>query len=72
MVRIGYHASHEQFSPSELFGLVRAAETSGFDCAMSSDNFRPWASAQRPVRFCVVMAGRGHADHAPGYRYTLP
>jgi alkanesulfonate monooxygenase SsuD/methylene tetrahydromethanopterin reductase-like flavin-dependent oxidoreductase (luciferase family) len=39
--RIGFHASHEQFSPSELLRLVRAAEAAGFDAAMSSDHFRP-------------------------------
>ncbi len=40
--RIGFHASHEQFPPSELLALARAAEQAGFDCAMSSDHFRPW------------------------------
>jgi coenzyme F420-dependent glucose-6-phosphate dehydrogenase len=46
MVRIGFHASHEQFAPSELLALVAVAEQAGFQCAMSSDHFRPWASAQ--------------------------
>jgi hypothetical protein len=27
---IGYHASHEQFIPSELLNLVHLAEASGF------------------------------------------
>ena len=27
---IGYHASHEQFAPSELLGLVQRAEAAGF------------------------------------------
>jgi coenzyme F420-dependent glucose-6-phosphate dehydrogenase len=42
MARIGSHASHEQFSPSELLALVKHAEAAGFDCASSSDHFRPW------------------------------
>jgi len=46
MIRIGFHASHEQFPPSELLGLVQEAEAAGFDCAMSSDHFQPWGPAQ--------------------------
>jgi hypothetical protein len=42
--RIGFHASHEQFPPSELLALARQAEAAGFDCAMSSDHFRPWGT----------------------------
>jgi probable non-F420 flavinoid oxidoreductase len=77
MARIGYHASHEQFAPSELLRFVRHAEATGFRCAMSSDHFKPWGAAQ------------GHSGHAwswlgaalqatslpfgvisaPGYRY---
>jgi hypothetical protein len=30
--RIGFHASHEQFAPSELLALARVAEQAGFDC----------------------------------------
>ncbi len=30
MATIGYHASHEQFAPSELLGFVRSAERAGF------------------------------------------
>src|SRR3954464_3992242 len=46
MHRIGYHASHEQFSPRELLDLVKLAEQAGFDCAMSSDHFHPWSERQ--------------------------
>src|SRR4051812_39831151 len=77
MVRIGYHASHEQFSPSELLSLVRAAETAGFDCAMSSDHFRPWSSAQGQSGFAWSWLGAAMQATslpygvitAPGYRY---
>ena len=74
---IGYHASHEQFAPSELRELVMLAEQAGFQAAKSSDHFHPWSERQ------------GHSGHAwswlgaamqatslpfgmisaPGYRY---
>jgi hypothetical protein len=44
--KIGYHASHEQFSPTTLLALVRRAEAAGFDCAKSSDHFHPWSEKQ--------------------------
>lgn len=40
MTRIGYHASYEQFSPSELLDLAREAGAADFACAMSSDHFK--------------------------------
>jgi hypothetical protein len=36
---IGYHASHEQFSPNELLKLVQLAESAGFEGVLSSDHF---------------------------------
>ena len=75
--RIGFHASHEQFSPSELLRLVRAAEAAGFDAAMSSDHFRPWGAAQGHSGFAWSWLGAAMATtglpmgviSAPGYRY---
>jgi coenzyme F420-dependent glucose-6-phosphate dehydrogenase len=46
MIRIGYHASHEQFAPDELLELVAHAEAGGFDAAMCSDHFHPWSRSQ--------------------------
>ena len=43
---IGYHASHEQFTPAELLQLVQLAEKAGFGAAMSSDHFNPWSLNQ--------------------------
>lgn len=43
---IGFHASHEQFAPSELLNLVQRAEKAGFAAAMSSDHIAPWNSNQ--------------------------
>jgi coenzyme F420-dependent glucose-6-phosphate dehydrogenase len=45
-VQISYHVSHEQFSPRELFDLVKAAEKAGFDAAFTSDHINPWTTAQ--------------------------
>jgi coenzyme F420-dependent glucose-6-phosphate dehydrogenase len=77
MARIGFHASHEQFPPSELLRLVQLAEAAGFDCAMSSDHFRPWGPAQGQSGFAWSWLGAAlHATRlrfgiisAPGYRY---
>lgn len=46
MLRLGYHVSHEQFSPSELLNLVVEAEEAGFQFAVSSDHFYPWNNDQ--------------------------
>lgn len=43
---IGYHASHEQFSPSQLLHFVRHAEAVGFGAIMTSDHFAPWSKRQ--------------------------
>jgi len=77
MTRIGFHASHEQFSPSELLAIVKHAEAAGFDCAMSSDHFRPWGSAQGQSGFAWSWLGAAlqattlpfGVISAPGYRY---
>ena len=45
-VRIGYHASHEQFAPSELLRLAVQAERAGFEALMSSDHLAPWSARQ--------------------------
>ncbi|GEP03836.1 TIGR03885 family FMN-dependent LLM class oxidoreductase [Methylobacterium oxalidis] len=77
MARIGFHASHEQFPPSELLRLVQFAEAAGFDCAMSSDHFRPWGEAQGQSGFAWSWLGAAlqatnlpfGVISAPGYRY---
>jgi alkanesulfonate monooxygenase SsuD/methylene tetrahydromethanopterin reductase-like flavin-dependent oxidoreductase (luciferase family) len=78
--RIGFHASHEQFPPSELLALVRAAEQAGFDCAMSSDHFRPWGAAQGHSGYAWSWLGAAMAGtrlpfgviSAPGTATTPP
>lgn len=41
-----YHASHEQFAPSELLRYAILAEKAGFEGIHSSDHFNPWSARQ--------------------------
>lgn len=76
-MRIGYHASHEQFSPSALLRHVQHAERAGFTAAMCSDHFHPWSEAQGESGFAWSWLGAAlQATRlpfgvvcAPGYRY---
>lgn len=76
-MRIGYHASHEQFTPSRLLDLVREAEAVGFDAAMSSDHLAPWSLSQGQSGFSWSWMGAALATTsfpigmvvAPGQRY---
>src|SRR5215217_3612498 len=56
-VRFGYHASHEQFAPSDLLALARRAEAAGFDAVMSSDHFQPWSRRQGQSGFSWSWLG---------------
>ncbi|MGQ4273229.1 TIGR03885 family FMN-dependent LLM class oxidoreductase [Terrihabitans sp. B22-R8] len=56
-VRIGYHASHEQFSPRDLLRHVQEAEEAGFACAMSSEHFAPWSERQGQSGFAYSWMG---------------
>jgi len=77
MTLVGYHASHEQFSPRDLLRYVQLAEAAGFDCAKSSDHFHPWSEKQGQSGFAWSWMGAAmHATRlpfgmisAPGYRY---
>ncbi|CAG5067756.1 F420-dependent glucose-6-phosphate dehydrogenase 1 [Dyadobacter sp. CECT 9623] len=57
MTKIGYHASHEQFSPSELLRFAKMAEESGFRAAMSSDHLNPWSREQGHSGHCWSWLG---------------
>lgn len=46
MSLIAYHASQEQFSPSDLLNYVQQAEKIGFTAIHSSDHFHPWSTKQ--------------------------
>ncbi|MGB3207802.1 MAG: TIGR03885 family FMN-dependent LLM class oxidoreductase [Crinalium sp.] len=77
MAKIGYHASHEQFKPSELLNYVQMAEQAGFTAALSSDHFHPWSEQQGQSGFAWSWLGAAmHATQlpfrvvcAPGQRY---
>ncbi|HLL50530.1 MAG TPA: TIGR03885 family FMN-dependent LLM class oxidoreductase [Thermomicrobiales bacterium] len=77
MATIGYHASHEQFPPSELLACVRAAEQAGFAAAMCSDHFAPWSERQGHSGFAWSWLGAAlqatslpfGVVNAPGNRY---
>jgi coenzyme F420-dependent glucose-6-phosphate dehydrogenase len=74
---IGYHASHEQFPPSELLACVQAAEAAGFAAAMCSDHFAPWGATQGQSGFAWSWLGAAMQAtalpfgvvNAPGVRY---
>lgn len=46
MTRLAYHASHEQFPPSELLRYIKLAEEVGFGAIHSSDHLQPWSMDQ--------------------------
>src|SRR3954469_16932930 len=54
---IGFHASHEQFSPRLLLDLAQRAEQAGFRCLFSSDHFHPWGEAQGQSGFSFAWLG---------------
>jgi probable non-F420 flavinoid oxidoreductase len=77
MPRFGYHASHEQFTPSSLLQWVRAAASAGFTAASCSDHFHPWSAAQGQSGFAWSWLGAAMQATrlpfsvvcAPGQRY---
>ena len=74
---VGYHASHEQFSPGELLEWTQQAEAAGFTGAMCSDHFAPWSPSQGQSGFAWSWLGAAlqatsfslGSVTAPGYRY---
>jgi coenzyme F420-dependent glucose-6-phosphate dehydrogenase len=74
---IGYHASHEQYSPSVLTEHVRLAEKAGFKAINSSDHFHPWSENQGHSGYSFAWLGAAMQTTtlpfgsvcAPGQRY---
>lgn len=58
MLRIGYKASAEQFSPRDLLDFALLAEREGFDSVFISDHFQPWrhTGGHAPFAFCWMGA----------------
>jgi probable non-F420 flavinoid oxidoreductase len=77
MVEVGFHASHEQFTPRELLECVQLAEQAGFGAAMCSDHFVPWSERQGQSGFAWAWLGAALQATAlpfgvvstPGWRY---
>jgi probable non-F420 flavinoid oxidoreductase len=77
MLKIGYHASHEQFKPSTLLTLMQRAEQAGFTAGTSSDHFHPWSNRQGESGFAWSWLGAAlqatslsfGVVNAPGQRY---
>jgi coenzyme F420-dependent glucose-6-phosphate dehydrogenase len=73
MLRVGLHASHEQFAPSELLALAAQAERAGFHGLMSSDHFAPWSQRQGQSGFPWAWLGAAmHATSLPALQVTTP
>jgi coenzyme F420-dependent glucose-6-phosphate dehydrogenase len=73
MIRIGYHASHEQFKPGDLLRYVQLAEQAGFQSAMCSDHYFPWTEAQGESGFAWSWLGAAmQATHLPFGVVTVP
>lgn len=76
-MKIGYHASHEQFSPRELRDLAGEAEKAGFAGVSCSDHLMPWSERQGHSGFAWSWLGAAMQAtslsfgvvNAPGYRY---
>lgn len=76
-MKIGFHASHEQFPPSHLLKLAILAEKAGFEAVMSSDHFHPWSNKQGESGFAWSWLGAAMQAtslefgvvNAPGQRY---
>ncbi len=81
MTVIGYHCSHERYTPSELLRLACLAEESGFQAVMCSDHFHPWNEAQGQSGYTWSWLGAAMQATqtvsfgmvcAPGQRYFPP
>lgn len=76
-MKIGFHASHEQFTPSALLDLTTKAQSAGFQAAMCSDHFHPWIDVQGQSGFAWSWLGAALQATtlpfgvvcAPGQRY---
>ncbi|HTL42382.1 MAG TPA: TIGR03557 family F420-dependent LLM class oxidoreductase [Pseudolysinimonas sp.] len=50
-LQLGYAAMLEQFHPTEVFELARAAEQHGFSGVMAADHYQPWLPQQGQASF---------------------
>lgn len=57
MVKLGYHFSHEQFSPGQLLQFAKKVEEAGFQFGLSSDHFHTWNTNQGHSGFAWSWLG---------------
>ena len=57
MLRLGYKASAEQFSPNQLLDFAVLAEQYGFDSVFVSDHFQPWRHTEGHAPFSLAWLG---------------
>lgn len=57
MAILGFHASHELFSPQALLAQLRLAEAAGFKAAMCSDHYHPWTPGQGESAYSFAWLG---------------
>lgn len=77
MAQIAYHASQEQFAPSELLRYATLAEQAGFDAVHSSEHFQPWNERQGESGYALAWLGAAMQTCrlpfglvcTPGYRH---
>ncbi|NLE29879.1 MAG: TIGR03885 family FMN-dependent LLM class oxidoreductase [Phycisphaerae bacterium] len=56
-MKVGYHASHEQYAPEVLLDYARRAQAAGFEAVSSSDHFHPWSHHQGQSGFAWSWLG---------------
>jgi coenzyme F420-dependent glucose-6-phosphate dehydrogenase len=54
---IGFHASHELYTPRDLLAHTQRAESAGFQAAMCSDHFHPWTPQQGNSGYSFAWLG---------------
>jgi coenzyme F420-dependent glucose-6-phosphate dehydrogenase len=57
VLKLGYKASAEQFSPSQLLDFGVQAEAAGFDSVFVSDHFQPWKHTDGHAPSCFPWLG---------------
>lgn len=76
-MKIGFHASHEQWPPGTLLEYARRADEAGFAAGMCSDHFHPWLESEGHSGFAWSWLGAALTATnlsfgtvcAPGQRY---
>jgi len=61
VLRIGYKASAEQFTPSALLEFTCLAEAAGFDSVFISDHFQPWRHTNGHAPYSFAWMGAAGA-----------